>query len=137
MYKKIGISVLITILFVVITGLISNTFFELENNIFAFRDLKLNLLLWDAIYVFFGLLLGIPVIIRLFMKSGKWKVDFYYLLVPILLLIIGIYPLFAADIIYWNYLGFIGNSFRFSAFIFIGFGYSLSLLVNKDSITTK
>ena len=130
-YKKIGISVLITILFVIITGLISNSFFEIKNSIYSFRDIKVNSLLLDAIYVFFGVLLGVPVIIKTIMSSGKLSIDFNYLLVPIILLIIGLYPVLTEKYIYLDYLGFINNSFDFLPLVFIGFGYSFSLLIKK------
>lgn len=136
MYKKIVVGVLSAVIFVVAAGLMSDTSMEIQNRISAFRDLKRNILLWNAIHTLFGIVLGLPLIAGMFFKNGKWSFNIGYLFIPVLLLGFGIYPLLGEKLIILDYLGFAGISLFFSTYAFIAFGYSLTLLVSREGEIT-
>lgn len=134
MLRKIGISVLIVLGLLGVLYVISLSFFQNIAGLQSYNEITKNFLLMCTRFIVFGILLGVPSIVRLIKREGRWTIDFYYVLLPVVLLILVIMPLITKNYMAQQYFFIDGFSLYFVWVMSIAFGFSLTLLVNKEEI---
>ena len=131
MFKRIGISVLILLgvlvaMYVATSGLAKN-FYSMQ----SYREIDKNYLMICLRYILFGIVLGVPIIIREFARKGKWIIDLSNVVLPIVLLIFAVIPFVTKDYVAQKFFFFDVILHWGMPFLYITFGYSLTLLINR------